>query len=137
MSISGKPLGDRRPRILVVDDEAAATRMLGKLLQKCGYDVAEQNDSNKAHALARRYRPDLIILDIFMPWKTGNELAAVFESDEELRDVPLIFITAHALLEERLSHSHRVLIKPFSVEELFGHIETALLVKTDGVTLHA
>ncbi|MGB8355282.1 MAG: response regulator [Chthoniobacteraceae bacterium] len=137
MSISGKPLGERRPRILVVDDEAAATRMLGKLLQKRGYDVAEQNDSTKAHALARRYRPDLIILDIFMPWKTGHDLAALFEADEDLRDIPLIFITAHALLEQQLSHFHRVLIKPFSVEELFGHIETALLEKTSSATLHA
>ena len=107
MSISGKPLEDRRPRILVVDDEVAATRVLGKLLQKRGYDVAEQNDSTKAHELALRYRPDLIILDIYMPWKTGHDLAALFGSDEELYNVPLIFITAHALLEAQLSHLDR------------------------------
>jgi len=126
MPVSSKPLAERRARILVVDDEASATRMLGKLLQKCGYDVAEENNSTRAHRLARKYRPDLIILDIFMPFRTGKELAVLFETDNELCKVPIIFITAHVMLVEHLAFFHRVFVKPFSVEDLLAHIESVV-----------
>jgi len=108
--------------------------MLGRLLQKFGYDVAEQSDSTKVHSFARRYRPDVMVLDLLMPWKTGNELAEMFALDEQLCNVPVIFMTGHALLWQQLSPSFRVLMKPFSVEEILTGIKEALEQRFAGAT---
>ena len=61
-----------------------------------------------------------------MPFKTGRELAVLFESDNELSKVPIVFITAHVMLVEHLAHAYRVFIKPFSVEDLLVHLEAVI-----------
>jgi CheY-like chemotaxis protein len=126
MRENGTTLEAHRPRVLLVDNDSMAMRMLGRLLKNCGYDVAEQYDSTKAHLFARRFQPDLMILDLPMPWKTGNEMADIFALHEELSNVPVIFMTGHALLGQHLSSSFRVLIKPFAVEDLLNCIKEGL-----------
>jgi len=70
-----KGLRLRDPRVLVVDDEPFVTHMLGGLLRKYGYIAAELNDPTKALAMAHRFQPDIVLLDIHMPWKDGHEVA--------------------------------------------------------------
>src|SRR4051812_3962276 len=91
-------LGSCRPmkkRILVVDDERWFTNLLKYSLETEGYfDVRQENDPTRALEPARRYGPDLVILDLMMPDVEGSELAGRFRADPLLRDVPVIFMTA-------------------------------------------
>ena len=84
-----------KTRILVVDDEPEFSSMLKANLESAGYfDVAEENDANRAVTTAREFAPDVILLDIMMPDLEGNEVAAKIREDPLLRDTPLFFLTA-------------------------------------------
>jgi len=110
---------------MIVDDMPAATRAMGKLLEKRGYDTIEDTDSTKALALAHKFKPDLILLDVSMPWKNGYEVANDLSQDNQLRDIPVIMMTAY---EQEIDpvHTQPVLIKPFTIEELLENVAKCL-----------
>lgn len=112
-----------RHRVLVIDDEPLATHMLGRLLRKHGYIAAEENDPAKAVEKAHRFQPDIVLLDMHMPWRDGHEVAVDFASDNTLCCVPIIFITHLALDRNKSTGSIPILVKPFSIEELFACLE--------------
>jgi len=120
MPASGKRNKTRLPRVLVVDDEPVATHMLGALLRKHGYIAAELNNPTKAVPLAHRFQPDLLLLDMHMPWKDGHEVAAAFAADTILCCIPIIFITHDARDRNKSTDSIPILVKPFSIEDLFA-----------------
>src|SRR4051812_15818731 len=81
-----------KKRILLVDDEAGFTRLLHLVLP--AYEICEENNPGKALETARRFRPDLIFLDVIMPDVDGGTLAAEIRADPMLAKVPIIFLTA-------------------------------------------
>jgi CheY-like chemotaxis protein len=81
-----------RKKILVVDDEPGFTRLMKIALPQ--YDIRDENDSQRAIATAREFGPDLILLDFIMPMVDGGDLAVQISEDAQLRDIPIIFITA-------------------------------------------
>lgn len=83
-------------RILLVDDNVNLTTLLSKALSKCGYETLSVNDSPKAIASVRQYRPDLILLDVMMPEMDGGEVLAELRADFQLREIPVILLTALA-----------------------------------------
>jgi CheY-like chemotaxis protein len=84
-----------KKRILVVDDEAANTRLMKIYLERTNdYVVREENDSKSALATAEEFRPQLILLDVMMPGMDGGELATCFKASPRLKDVPIVFLTA-------------------------------------------
>lgn len=86
---------DEKKRILLVDDEAIITRTLKLYLEGTGkYEVRSENDGTEAVRAARAFRPDLILLDIVMPDVDGPEIATRVREDEELKDTPIVFLTA-------------------------------------------
>jgi CheY-like chemotaxis protein len=88
-------------RILLIDDEPGFTKMMKLSLEKTGnYRVQAENDPNHAIAAAREFVPHLILLDIMMPDMDGSELAALFMADEELRHIPIVFLTALVTQQE-------------------------------------
>lgn len=82
----------RKKKILVVDDESGFTRLMKIALPR--YEIREENDSQRALATAREFRPDLILLDVIMPGLDGGDLAAQFSEDVVLRQIPIVFLTA-------------------------------------------
>src|SRR5215471_18530165 len=93
-AISGSAPKDKR-RILIVDDDVNSTHLVKVLLERSGpYLVLEENDSTKADQTAHNFKPDVILLDIVMPKMDGGELATQIESNRELHDIPIIFLTA-------------------------------------------
>ena len=86
---------EEKKRILLVDDEAMITRTLKLYLEGSGkYEVMIQNKGSEAVRTARKFRPDLVLLDIVMPDIDGAEVAAQMQEDESLKDIPIIFLTA-------------------------------------------
>ena len=84
-----------KKRILVIDDEPDFTYMLKLSLESMGYyRVGVENEATRALRAAREFAPDLIVLDIMMPGLDGSEVAARIRTDPDLRDVPVLFMTA-------------------------------------------
>ena len=132
-SISGSGVKERR-RILIVDNDPNTTHLVKVLLERTGhYLVFEENDATKAHYSARTFRPDLILLDVVMPETDGGEVAAQIEADPELRNTPIVFLTALVTRAEAKSglniQGHPFLAKPVSIPELINAIEQYLPVR--------
>jgi len=117
-----------RRRILIVDDDANSTHLVKILLERSGpYLVLEENDPTKADQIAHNFKPDVILLDIVMPKLDGGELATQIESDRELHDTPIIFLTGLVTHREAKSglhiQGHPLVAKPISIPELIDAIE--------------
>lgn len=93
-------------RILAIDDEADVTDIIKLQLEsRGGYQVLTENDATVAIRTAREFSPDLVLLDIMMPDVDGSELAAQMLSDRELKDTPIVFLTALVSTQEIKSGS--------------------------------
>src|SRR5438045_9479560 len=84
----------REKKILVADDEKDILEIISYNLLNEGYDVYTAKDGNEALGMARKLHPDLIILDIMMPYKTGIEVCQILRSSDEFRDTLIIFLTS-------------------------------------------
>jgi len=92
-------------RVLIVDDDPSLSRLAGVILEQSkGYEVRIENHPTRALAAARQYKPDLILLDVDMPGKSGGEVAREIRSDRLLCDTPILFLTALASREEAGTH---------------------------------
>ena len=121
-----------KKRILIIDDEPSFTRMVRINLEATKeFEVREENRASHALAAAREFKPDLILLDVIMPTMDGGDVAGVIRKDRQLRDVPIIFLTAtvshrEAGVKGLSSGGSLFLAKPISVEHLVDHIKKHL-----------
>ena len=90
---------DRRPQLLVVDDEPANLQVLRHILQE-DYRLLFAKDGTKALELAAREKPELILLDVMMPGMTGYEVCAQLKATPATSAIPVIFVTALADVED-------------------------------------
>ena len=121
-----------KKRILIVDDEVSFARMVKLNLEKTGaFEVRTENKATYALAAAREFKPDLIILDVIMPNLDGGDVSNQFKRDRQLRDTPIIFLTATVSKREAgegglNSGGALFLAKPVSVETLVARINEHL-----------
>jgi len=86
-------------RILIIDDEPDFTALLKANLEEVGnFEVEEVNDSSRALKTAIDFMPDLCVIDVVMPGLDGGDVVALFRAEPQLRDVPILMLTA--LVEE-------------------------------------
>jgi two-component system, OmpR family, alkaline phosphatase synthesis response regulator PhoP len=88
-------------KILIADDEPDIIEILQYNLEKEGYDVITAKDGEEALVKAKNNKPDLIILDIMMPKKTGDEVCEILRSQAAFKNTLIIFLTA---LNDESSH---------------------------------
>jgi two-component system alkaline phosphatase synthesis response regulator PhoP len=88
-------------KILIADDEADILEIISYNLELHGYEVLTAKDGDQAIRLAKEEHPDLIILDIMMPKKSGIEVCKILRSQPEFKDTLIVFLTA---LNDELSH---------------------------------
>jgi len=81
-------------KILIVDDEPDILEIIGFNLEKEGFIVYKAVDGNDAISKAQKLLPDLIILDVMMPYKTGIEVCGILRQNPQLREKPIILLTA-------------------------------------------
>jgi DNA-binding response OmpR family regulator len=80
--------------ILVVDDDPEIVAMLTARLSKRGYSVSTAGDGTKALELARRERPDVVLLDVMMPGKSGWEVARALKQDPATQACKIVMVSA-------------------------------------------
>ncbi len=118
------------PQILVVDDEAPVRRMLEKLLEGEGFEVAAAASGAEALTLANTCRFDTIILDIRMPGMDGIDLCARIRQIPLAEHVPVVFLTAVADRESqrraRLAGANDFLFKPLDDQVLLARVRTSV-----------
>ena len=106
-------------RILVVEDNALNIKLFCDLLNAHGHETEPVTDSREALDAARTFKPDLVITDIQLPYVTGIELMELLRADEELKDVPIMAVTAYAAAGDderiRAAGAQAYVSKPISV----------------------
>lgn len=85
---------DNKGTILIADDENDILEIIGYNLSREGYRVLEARDGNQALDMARQHHPDLIILDVMMPYKTGVEVCDILRSQPDFKETLIIMLTA-------------------------------------------
>ena len=123
-----------KKRILVIDDDTGLAQMVRLNLEVTGhYEVCIENDSTLAVGTARRFRPDLILLDYVMPEMDGGDVTFSLHEDPSLRDVPIVMVTALVANKEMspdgtVNRGGQVMLaKPVKLENLLKCIEKHLL----------
>ena len=87
--------------VLLVEDNEVNRYLVRFLLEKGGFRVITADNGREAIELARRERPDLILMDIQMPVMDGFEATVQLKADAELRAIPVVALTAYAMPHER------------------------------------
>jgi CheY-like chemotaxis protein len=83
-----------KTRVLIVDDDVNLSRLSAMILEHSGaYEVLTEKDSLRAIAVARQFRPEIMLLDVDMPDKSGGEVAQEAKNDPVLRAIPILFLT--------------------------------------------
>jgi DNA-binding response OmpR family regulator len=120
-----------RKRILIIDDEPDILAVTSIRLRKLGYEVLTAANGKRGLDTIRSEIPDLVLLDLVMPFMSGAEVCAQIRNDEALKHIPIILFTASgsaAMTEEKLKKlgADDYIIKPFEPEEFVGKIERVL-----------
>ena len=84
-------------RVLIVEDNVLNMKLFNDLLEANGYAVIQTRDGLSALELARKHRPDLILMDIQLPEVSGIEVTKWLKEDDELKHIPVIAVTAFAM----------------------------------------
>ena len=80
-------------KILIIDDDPDVVVFLSTLLQDHGYDTLEASDGLEGLEVTKSQRPDLILMDLMMPQKSGISLLSELKGDEELKHIPVVMVT--------------------------------------------
>lgn len=121
------------PKILLVEDNEMNGDMLSRRLQRLGYTVLIAHDGEQGLAMAYSEMPDLILMDISLPIMSGWEVTSLLKNNESTRHIPIIALTAHALLTD-LQRASEVGCddydtKPVDLSRLDEKIQTLLVGK--------
>lgn len=117
-------------RILLVDDEQDLVWAVRHSLSDESYEVLTAYDGVEALTIARRHRPDLVILDIIMPHLDGLQVCQRLRRDPTLAAVPILFLTERSAIEDRITGLDEggddYLVKPFDLRELKARVRALL-----------
>jgi two-component system cell cycle response regulator DivK len=124
-------------KILVVEDNALNIKLFCDLLTAHGHQPEGVLDSRDALEAARSFKPDLVITDIQLPHVTGLELMELIRNDAELRNVPIMAVTAYAGVGDderiRAAGAQAYVSKPISVVRFAETVELLLAGKTQEI----
>ncbi len=114
-------------RILIVEDDNEINKLLADFLQKSGYETESAEDGGKASLLLRKQNFDLVLMDLMLPYKSGEHLIKEFR---EYSQIPVIVLSAKSMMETRLEvlrlGADDYILKPFDLNEVQVRIEVVL-----------
>ena len=95
-----------RKKALVIDDNANNLLLEKDLLEVAGFEVFEAENANLGIAIARKEKPDIIIMDERLPDMRGSDAARILRQDKETSGIPIVFVTASVMAEGREEIKH-------------------------------
>lgn len=114
-------------KILIIEDDIEISDMLNDYLSKNNYDTSISRDGINGIKIAKENNPDLIILDIMLPYKSGDE---VLREVRKFSDAPVIILSAKESIQMKVDllkiGADDYVVKPFDLSELLARIETNL-----------
>jgi len=117
-------------RVLIVDDEPNLLVSLEFLFRRDGYDVRLAHDGEQGLAAVREWRPDVVLLDVTMPRRSGFEVCQAIRADEALAPTRVIMLSARAreadIAKGLALGADAYLTKPFSTSELLQRVHSLL-----------
>jgi len=119
---------DKNIRVLVVDDFSTMRRIVKNILRQLGFNnIVEADDGTTGLGILQKEKIDLIISDWNMPKMTGLDLLKAVRSDDALKDIPFLMVTAEAqqenIIEAVKAGVSNYIVKPFTAETLGKKIE--------------
>jgi phosphoserine phosphatase RsbU/P len=116
--------------ILVVDDSATNLQVLVRTLDGSGHRILAARDGATALDIARRVKPDLILLDVMMPGLDGFEVCRIIKSEAEIKNIAVIFLSARGEVADKVSGlelgAADYITKPIQAEEVLARVATHL-----------
>ena len=101
-------------QVLIIDDDQNTVKYLSVVLSEHGYDPVAAYDGSEGLQKIKQAKPDLIVLDVMMPKKTGFVLFKQLKKDEQYQDIPVLMLTGvSGALEEMESHMEETFEKPY------------------------
>ena len=120
------------PNILIADDHPDSVNVLRETLKQCGYEPRIVTDGGWALEAVYVDPPDLILLDVEMPVLNGYEVCRKLKADESYKNIPIIFLSGHREVEERVmgfsAGGVDYITKPYEFEEVQARIGTHLAI---------
>ncbi|PHS28289.1 MAG: two-component system response regulator [Robiginitomaculum sp.] len=117
-------------KILIVEDNELNMKLFQDLLEAHGYETLQTQEGLKALDIAREHHPDLILMDIQLPEVSGLEVTKWLKADDELASIPVIAVTAFAMMgdEERIREGgcEAYISKPISISTFLETIRKHL-----------
>jgi DNA-binding response OmpR family regulator len=118
------------PLVLCADDDEDILSLVSLRLQRAGYEVATAPDGDAAVEVARARRPALAVLDVMMPKRTGYEVLAELRSDDTLREMKVILLSARVqegdVARGFEAGADAYLAKPFKAQDLVTKVQELL-----------
>jgi two-component system, cell cycle response regulator DivK len=121
-------------RVLVVEDNELNLKLFCDLLRAHDFATEPVSDGREAVAKARAFRPDLVVMDIQMPHVTGFALIREMKADSELREIPIMAVTAYAGREDeeriRAAGANAYVSKPISLARFMDEVNALIPADT-------
>jgi len=118
------------PHILVVEDEALLAKAIAATLRNAGMEVTVVHNGEEALEVARRLHPDVILLDVMLPGRSGIDVCATLKTQPATVSIPIIMVSARSTPQDRMrgliAGAEQYLTKPFSPTELLELLQHVL-----------
>jgi CheY-like chemotaxis protein len=117
-----------RPLALIIDDDEWIRSLIAEALNEDGFDVEQASDGVEGLALAQQCLPDIVLLDLSLPRRSGVEVLRALKEEHPTREIPVLIISAYALvgLSRELDDADGVVHKPFDLDKLLDRVRRLL-----------
>lgn len=116
--------------ILIIDDSPTDVRVFTTLLAKHGHRVSSAASAEEGIAMAKRERPDMVIMDVIMPGMNGFQATRTLSRDTETSSIPILIVTTKSMETDRVwglrQGAKDFLVKPVAEQELLARIQNLL-----------
>lgn len=117
-----------RKKILFCDNDKSIQEVVKIIVEEIGYEIETVSDNNDIIRKIKNYKPDLLLLDLWMPNISGQEIVRKIKSDKQTRNIPIIIVSAIDQSKEIVKNMgvRDFLAKPFNIDDLIALVDKYL-----------
>ena len=122
-------------KVLIIEDDGLNMKLAREIIRLGGYIPLEASDAETGIIVARKHKPNLILMDMHLPRMDGLTATRIIKEDEDLREIPVLAVTALAMDDDREKARQAGCIgyvtKPYNVKTLLNTVNDLLKTKED------